>query len=193
MLFGDERCVAPEQDYSNYHMALETLLDHVRIPDNQVHRIQGELRDPAAAAASYEQVLRRVFEGEDAPRSDLVLLGMGDDGHTASLFPETDALAETEKGELAVGRILREDFLQQSAVSDDAFCPLEKSYWMLKVILTFYDRMTEALGRTVPLERAMDPVVLDQLARMRDWPADAVSSCARDLMARIKATYCDME
>jgi V/A-type H+-transporting ATPase subunit A len=104
-----------------------------------------------------------------------------------------DALAETEKGELAVGRILREDFLQQSAVSDDAFCPLEKSYWMLKVILAFYDHMSEALDRTVPLERAVDPDILDQLARMRDWPPDAVSSCARDLIAHIEAIFCDME
>jgi V/A-type H+-transporting ATPase subunit A len=104
-----------------------------------------------------------------------------------------DTLADTEKGELAVGRILREDFLQQSAVSDDAFCPLEKTYWMLRVILTFYDRMAEALERALPLERALDPAVLDQLARMRDWSPDAVSTCARALIGCIEAAFCDME
>ena len=100
-----------------------------------------------------------------------------------------DALAEAEKGDLAVGRMLREDFLQQSAFSDDAFCPSTKTYWMLKVILAFYDGVTAALRRGVPLERALIPALLDQVARMRDWPPDAAASCARELLTQIETKF----
>jgi len=103
-----------------------------------------------------------------------------------------DALAEIEKGELAVGRILREDFLQQSAFSDDAFSPLEKTYWMLKVILAFHDQMAEALQRAVPLERALVPAVLDQMARMKEWPPELVPGRARELLTRIDNAFREM-
>ncbi len=103
-----------------------------------------------------------------------------------------DALAESEKGELAVGRILREDFLQQSAFSDDAFCPPEKTYWMLKIILTFYDGVTKALGQAVPLERALVPEILDQIARMREWPPATVLERGRELLAQIETTFSKM-
>ncbi len=98
----------------------------------------------------------------------------------------SDTLADTEKGELMVGRLLREDFLQQSAVGDDAFCPLEKNYWMLKVILTFYDRMAAALSQGLSLEQVMQPQVLDQIARMRDWPPDQAADQAHHLLEIIK-------
>ncbi len=97
-----------------------------------------------------------------------------------------DALAETEKGDLAIGRMLREDFLQQSAVSDDAFCPLEKSYWMLKVILTFYDHMAAALRRAVPLEQLLAPALLDPIARMREWSPETAANRAGELLAQIE-------
>jgi len=84
--FGDERCVAPDDPESNYRMNRETLLDPLAIPPERVHRIHGE-GDPSASAADYGAVLRR--ELGDEPRLDLVLLGMGPDGHTASLFPGT--------------------------------------------------------------------------------------------------------
>jgi V/A-type H+-transporting ATPase subunit A len=103
-----------------------------------------------------------------------------------------DALAQTEKGDLAVGRMLREDFLQQSAYGDDAFCPLEKTYWMLKVLLTFYDRMTDALQRQVSLEQVLRPTVLDQIARMREWPPEAAPSCAHELISYIEAAFREM-
>ena len=83
VLWGDERCVAPDQAASNYRMAREALLDHVSIRAENVHRIRGE-DEPVAAAKAYERTLRTVLRG--AP-IDLVLLGLGDDGHTASLFP----------------------------------------------------------------------------------------------------------
>ncbi|MCA1664005.1 MAG: 6-phosphogluconolactonase [Myxococcales bacterium] len=91
IFFGDERCVPPDHADSNYRMAREALLDHVPLGADCVHRIAGE-RPPAEAAAQYQQTLARIG---DPPRLDLVLLGMGPDGHTASLFPGTPVLAET--------------------------------------------------------------------------------------------------
>jgi 6-phosphogluconolactonase len=88
--FGDERCVPPADDQSNYKMARESLLDVLRIAPSAVFRMRGE-DEPAAAARDYAAILRRelAFEGE-VPILDLVMLGMGPDGHTASLFPGTD-------------------------------------------------------------------------------------------------------
>jgi len=94
VFWGDERCVPPDNDDSNYKMARETLLDHVPLPEANIYRIKGEL-PPEEGAAQYEQTLRRVFDNQ-LPRLDLILLGMGDDGHTASLFPGTDALNERQ-------------------------------------------------------------------------------------------------
>jgi len=94
--WGDERHVPPENPESNYRMAKETLLSKVAIPPANVFRIPSETPDAAAAAEAYEQTLRNFFAlapGE-FPRFDLILLGLGPDGHTASLFPETAALQE---------------------------------------------------------------------------------------------------
>lgn len=93
VFWGDERCVPPDHPDSNYRMARESLLDHVPIPDPNVHRIKGEVV-PDWAASSYEMELERVF-GPDG-RLDLILLGLGEDGHTASLFPDTTVLEEEE-------------------------------------------------------------------------------------------------
>jgi len=89
--FGDERCVPPESDRSNYRMAKETLLDPMGIPPGHVFRMRGE-EEPRRAAEEYRDILAREFAGEAMPRFDLVFLGMGPDGHTASLFPGTRAL-----------------------------------------------------------------------------------------------------
>jgi 6-phosphogluconolactonase len=89
VFFGDERNVPPDHEDANYRMAREALLDHV--PIGGVHRMRGEL-PPDEAAAAYEVELREFFGAEKLPRFDLILLGIGGDGHTASLFPETPAL-----------------------------------------------------------------------------------------------------
>jgi 6-phosphogluconolactonase len=95
LFWVDERSVGPEDKDSNYRMTNEALLSKVPLPPQQVHRIEGEL-DPEEAAAKYESVIRREFrlEGAEAPRFDVIWLGMGDDGHTASLFPHTEGLHE---------------------------------------------------------------------------------------------------
>jgi 6-phosphogluconolactonase len=96
VFFSDERCVPPDDAASNYRMAREALLDHVPLPQENIHRLRGEA-DPAQAALAYEQALRRIFRASSIPALDLICLGMGDDGHTASLFPGTAALREQER------------------------------------------------------------------------------------------------
>ncbi|MCA1815135.1 MAG: 6-phosphogluconolactonase [Acidobacteria bacterium] len=91
--FGDERCVPPDDEASNYRMARESLLSHVPIPTQNVHRMIGE-GDAVANARLYEDDLRSFFGGDALPRFDLVMLGLGEDGHTASLFPGSPALEE---------------------------------------------------------------------------------------------------
>lgn len=100
VFWGDDRHVPPDHQDSNYRMARETLLDHVSIPDAQIHRMRTEL--PATdAAADYERELRAFFGAAAFPRFDLVLLGMGPDGHTASLFPGTGAVHEGSRWVMA--------------------------------------------------------------------------------------------
>jgi 6-phosphogluconolactonase len=94
----DERCVPPDDAESNYRMTREALLDHVPLKPDQIHRIEGEL-EPEAAAVRYEEELRSSFhlDGAGSPRFDLVALGLGSDGHTASLFPHSQAIHETNR------------------------------------------------------------------------------------------------
>jgi 6-phosphogluconolactonase len=101
LFWVDERTVPPEHKDSNYGMTKAAMLDHVPLPPAQIHRVEGEL-EPEVAASRYEAAIRTDFrlEGAESPRFDLVLLGMGDDGHTASLFPHTEAIHEL--GRLAV-------------------------------------------------------------------------------------------
>ncbi|NOY00186.1 MAG: 6-phosphogluconolactonase [Verrucomicrobia bacterium] len=94
--FGDERCVGPEDEQSNYRMARKSLLGPAGIPDENVVRMEGEL-EPREAAEKCEQRLRDLAEGEEVFQHDLILLGMGEDGHTASLFPGSQALEESER------------------------------------------------------------------------------------------------
>lgn len=93
LFWTDERCVPPDNPQSNYGMAEATLISHVDVPLGQVHRMHGE-DEPTRAADAYAEELDQYF-GVGDPRFSLILLGMGDDGHTASLFPNSSALADT--------------------------------------------------------------------------------------------------
>lgn len=101
VFWSDERFVPSEDRRSNYKMAREALLDHVPIPAANVHAMLTSLDTPELAATTYEATLRQHFDG-DGPRFDLLLLGLGPDGHTASLFPRSPALDETTRWVLPV-------------------------------------------------------------------------------------------
>ena len=99
VFFGDERHVGPGHADSNFQMAADAMLSKVPLRPEQIHRIKGEYPDTAQAATEYEEEIRRVFNlrpGE-FPRFDVLLLGMGNEGHTLSLFPGTKALHETRR------------------------------------------------------------------------------------------------
>lgn len=98
VFFGDERDVPHDHVESNYHMAQRSLLDHVPVTPDRIHPMPADAADLPSAAAEYEQIIRNHVPGgvDGTPQFDLVLLGMGGDGHTASLFPRTEGLAETD-------------------------------------------------------------------------------------------------
>ncbi len=96
LFFGDERMVSPDSGESNYRMVNESLISRVAIPQNNVHRMIGEAAADESAR-SYEAELKSFFGAVDWPRFDLVLLGLGEDGHTGSLFPGKDALKEDKR------------------------------------------------------------------------------------------------
>ena len=97
--FGDERCVPPDHPDSNYRLAEQALFKPLHIAADHIHRMKGEHPDPEVAARDYEGLLRTSTNAGSSgwPQLDLVLLGLGNDGHTASLFPGTDALRETRR------------------------------------------------------------------------------------------------
>jgi 6-phosphogluconolactonase len=103
LFWGDERCVPPDDAQSNYAMSRAALVARVNIPPENVHRMRAEVAPPSRAADEHERELRAFFgDGAAFPPFDLVLLGVGEDGHTASLFPGHEALSETKRWVVAV-------------------------------------------------------------------------------------------
>ena len=97
LYWGDERCVPPDDSQSNYKMTVEHLLSKVQLPEGNIHRIKGE-EDPPKEAARYSEVLKENLPNVNGvPQFDLVILGMGDDGHTASIFPHNIKLWDSDK------------------------------------------------------------------------------------------------
>lgn len=113
VFFGDERCVPPDSPDSNYRMAAEALLNHAGIPTQNVHRMHGE-DDPLQAAAEYAALLVELLG--DTPIFDLIMLGMGTDGHTASLFPGTDPRTDEEQ-------FVRAPYVEKLAAQRMTFTP----------------------------------------------------------------------
>ncbi|MGA2989554.1 MAG: 6-phosphogluconolactonase [Candidatus Korobacteraceae bacterium] len=102
IFWGDERYVPADDRDSNYRMTADALLRHVPVPTANVHRVPTEISPPSAAAAAYENEIRQSFGGSSAlPQFDLIYLGLGTNGHTASLFPHSPALKETSRLVLA--------------------------------------------------------------------------------------------
>jgi 6-phosphogluconolactonase len=95
--WGDERHVPPDHPDSNFRMAREAMLDAVPVPADNIHRVPAEEPDAQRAAAEYESTLREFFQAQDWPAFDLIQLGLGKEGHTASLFPGGAAIRERER------------------------------------------------------------------------------------------------
>jgi 6-phosphogluconolactonase len=107
IFWGDERYVSADDRDSNYHMTAETLLRHVPVPAANIQRVPTEMSPPQAAAEAYEREIRQCFrEQQSVPQFDLIYLGLGTNGHTASLFPHSPALQETT-------RLVFADFVQE--------------------------------------------------------------------------------
>ncbi len=140
LFWGDERCVPPMDAASNFRMASQALIDHVAIPPANVHRMEGE-RDPDEAAAAYDALLRNVF-GDTSARFDLNLLGLGDNGHVASLFPHKKAVRETARWvvaefieEVQMSRItLTPVAINASAIVAFVVCGREKARIVRRVV-----------------------------------------------------------
>jgi V/A-type H+-transporting ATPase subunit A len=105
----------------------------------------------------------------------------------------TDALTETERAVLAVARMLREDFLQQSSYHPvDRFCPMNKAYWMLKVVLDFYHRTQAALEAGISLEQVTSLPVIAQIARMKEHQADEAEEAIKALLSRVQLSFAEL-
>ncbi len=163
--FGDERCVAPTHPDSNFRMAQETLFAEQQIDECQIHRMPAEQQDLDAAARAYEAELSEVFglpereRSPTPPRFDLILLGMGPDGHTASLFPETEALGETQRW--VVGNLV-----PQLDCSRMTF-----TYPLINAAATVIFLITGA-GKAEPLREVLEG---NQLTPVSSYPARGVA------------------
>ena len=151
--FGDERCVPPEDALSNHHMVRETGL-LARLPPSQVHRMRGEATDPASEAERYAQELSDALG--TPPRLDVVLLGLGADGHTASLFPGTPALEA--RGWVAVGRAPTPPFERLTLT----LATLAEARHVLFLVA--------GADKRAALERTLDPASGDELPARRVHP-----------------------
>jgi 6-phosphogluconolactonase len=149
--FGDERCVPPAHDESNYKMVKTSLLDPLEIPESCVFRMHGE-DDPQAAASAYAAVLRRELPGTNgAPTFDLVMLGMGPDGHTASLFPGSDPFEDDDK-------LVRAPFVAKFGTYRITLTPKVLNAALLIEVATAGPAKADALSAV--LEGPYDPVAL---------------------------------
>ncbi|HYS05598.1 MAG TPA: 6-phosphogluconolactonase [Candidatus Dormibacteraeota bacterium] len=162
--WGDERHVPPDHPDSNYRMALETLLSKVPVPPGNVHRIPAESPDAAAAASAYESTLKSYFglkEGQ-APRFDLILLGLGADGHVASLFPGSEALREPR-------RLVTAPWVEPMRARRITLTPPVIRNAASVMVLVSGDAKAEALRRALAPEGSLDecPARLLQEARGR--------------------------
>ncbi|MDX1661100.1 MAG: 6-phosphogluconolactonase [Gemmatimonadota bacterium] len=163
VFWADERCVAPDHEDSNYRLARETLLEPVGIAADRVHRIEGELPDPEEAAARYEREMRRALAPtpEATPHLDLVLLGLGEDGHTASIFPGSEAVEATDR--LVVGVPATEPAMQPPIIERITLTPAAINAGRDVVFLVTGEAKAPAVAAT--LEGPHAP---------RQWPAQRI-------------------
>lgn len=181
IFFGDERCVAPRNLESNYAMARVTLLSHLPIPRGRVHRMPGEVRPLARAAAQYaSQIGPLPTAAESRPaRFDLVLLGLGPDGHTASLFPDSAALRERRRPVVGVERSGQPPYVPRLTLTVPALCSAGEVCFLVAG-----EEKAAAVAATLRAPPAGDPHLPASLVRARGptvWFLDRAA--ARDIPA----------
>jgi 6-phosphogluconolactonase len=172
LFFVDERTVPPDNPDSNYRMTKEALLDHVNLRPDQIHRIHGEL-EPEIAAAQYEFELRRAFrlEGAEAPRFDIVTLGMGNDGHTASLFPHTQAIDEI--GRLVVANQVPQKDTWRVTLTSPVINHAREVFFLI-----------EGTEKAAPLHEVfLGPKDVERLPSQLIWPASGILTLILDKAA----------
>jgi len=178
VFWGDERGVPADHPDSNFHMASAALLDRVRIPRQRIHRMRAELADRDAAARDYQVEIARAFgvdEGGRPPSFDLVLLGMGGDGHTASLFPGDPALREGRRWAVSVEAPQRPP---PSRITLTA--PILNRAWEIRVLVAGADKaatLRAVLQGPHEPERRPIQLVAPEKGRMV-WLVDAAAASA---------------
>lgn len=182
----DERCVPPDHEDSNHRLARETFLDAVGLPGDRIHRIQGEDTDPARAAARYEREVRDTLPAAtgSVPRFDLVLLGLGADGHTASLFPGSEALAERDR--LAVAVRAAETSMPPPVVDRITLTPPAITAGREILFLVVGDGKAPAVAATLEGPRAPDAWPAQMVDRARGtvtWLLDSAAAGRLDMAA----------
>ncbi|MGH7494355.1 MAG: 6-phosphogluconolactonase [bacterium] len=161
LFWGDERMVPPDHELSNFRMANEAWLQHVQVPVENIHRIKGELA-PAEAARDYRAEMQRYFKNR-APSFDLILLGLGEDGHTASIFPQTDAVFENSQTAIAV------------------FAPQMKQ-WRVTLTLPVINQARKIVFLVAGKAKAQIGAAVLQLEKFEiKWPASMVQPIQGDL------------
>ena len=176
VFWTDERYVAPDHEESNYRLAADTFLTRVPIPDQNVHRVATDLPAPCDAARSYEQTLREVFlpQGAGVPSFDLVVLGLGTDGHTASLFPYSCAVVDAEDW---VCTVVRPEGPFRITLTAPVLCEARR----IMVLVSGRDKAAIlSQVRTCPLDPLRYPIhvlwpVLDKVTFLADQ--DAAGDC----------------
>jgi 6-phosphogluconolactonase len=162
VFWSDERCVPPSSGESNYRMAFDAMLARVPIPPEQIYRMRGE-DEPEQAARDYSQLLREKLNG-NPPRFDLVLLGMGEDGHTASLFPNSPALLDTE-------HLVSAPYVEKLKSHRLTLTPAVINAAASVIFLAAGEKKAETLR-----------IVLEEEGRGREYPAQLVSPTLGELL-----------
>ncbi len=178
IFWGDERCLPPDHGQSNFALADKNLLAMVPLPEENIHRMQGEVRPPEEAASLYEQHLRAFFglgPHDMFPGFDLTLLGVGPDGHTASLFPESPALFEARPWVVA------------SQAPPDAIAPVPRLTLTLPVLNTSKTVLFLVVGEEK--RQVVKAVAENQMAAAREFPAARVIPRGRLLWFVDEAAY----
>lgn len=156
--WSDERHVPPDHPESNYRMAREAMLDAIPVPPENVHRIRAEEPDAQRAAAEYEAALRSFFalEPKDWPRFDLILLGLGKDGHTASLFPGSPAIRRLRALPDERERLVAAPWIESLRAFRITFTPPVLNHARRTVFLVSGEEKAEALRAVLQGERQPD-------------------------------------